>query len=178
MYLILLNLSSLNSIHICFLCAFLQIFFQHSALSQCIFQAFIFFSLCLKYWCFFGFFFFFLLYYVISYWVMLFILAVSMTTQLVSHLPSGSNPAHPHSYWCHISTLTHSTKVSYHVVHSAYQANNMGGGIKHAFPSLYFKQCACMNAPSLQLCSTLRYLIDCSPSGFSVHEILQTRILE
>ena len=125
-----------------------------------------------------AFFFFFLLYYVISYWVMLFILAVSMTTQLVSHLPSGSNPAHPHSYWCHISTLTHSTKVSYHVVHSAYQANNMGGGIKHAFPSLYFKQCACMNAPSLQLCSTLRYLIDCSPSGFSVHEIPQTRILE
>lgn len=62
------------------------------------FSRFHFFSLCLKYWCFFGSF----LYCVISYWVMLFILAVSMTTQLVSHLPSGSNPAHPHSYWCHI----------------------------------------------------------------------------
>lgn len=83
MYLILLNPSSLNSIHICFLCYFLQIFFQHSAFSQCIFQGFIF-SLCLKYWCFFGSF----LYCVISYWVALSFLQFQW----------------PHS-WCLISLL-------------------------------------------------------------------------
>ena len=33
--------------------------------------------------------------------------------------------------------------------------------------------CACMSAKLLQLCSTLRDTIDCSPPGSSVHGILQ-----
>ena len=36
----------------------------------------------------------------------------------------------------------------------------------------------CMCAKSLQLCPTLSNPMDCSPSGSSVHGILQTRILE
>ena len=35
-----------------------------------------------------------------------------------------------------------------------------------------------MDAKSLQLCPTLCNLIDCSPPGFSVHGILQARVLE
>ena len=38
--------------------------------------------------------------------------------------------------------------------------------------------CACMNAKSLQSCLTLCDPMDCSPSGSSVHGILQARILE
>ena len=37
---------------------------------------------------------------------------------------------------------------------------------------------ACMRAKSLQLCLTLYNPMDCSPSGSSVHGILQVRILE
>ena len=37
---------------------------------------------------------------------------------------------------------------------------------------------SCVCAKSLQLCSTLCSPMDCSPSGSSVHEILQARILE
>ena len=37
---------------------------------------------------------------------------------------------------------------------------------------------ACVHAKSLQSCPTLCDLTDCSPSGSSVHGILQTRILE
>ena len=36
----------------------------------------------------------------------------------------------------------------------------------------------CMHAKSLQSCPTLCYPMDCSFPGFSVHEILQARILE
>ena len=36
----------------------------------------------------------------------------------------------------------------------------------------------CVRAKTLQLCLTLCDLIDCSPSGSSVHRILQARILE
>ena len=35
-----------------------------------------------------------------------------------------------------------------------------------------------MHAKSLQLCLTLCDLMDCSPPAFSVHGILQARILE
>ena len=35
-----------------------------------------------------------------------------------------------------------------------------------------------MRAKSLKLCLTLCYPMDCSPQGFSVHMILQARILE
>ena len=38
--------------------------------------------------------------------------------------------------------------------------------------------CACMHTKWLQLCPTLCDLRDCSPPGFSVHGILQARILE
>ena len=38
--------------------------------------------------------------------------------------------------------------------------------------------CACMRAKSLQLCPTLCNPMDYSPPGFSVHGILQARILE
>ena len=38
--------------------------------------------------------------------------------------------------------------------------------------------CACMRAKSLQSCSTLWDAMDCSPPGYSVHGILQARILE
>ena len=38
--------------------------------------------------------------------------------------------------------------------------------------------CACMLAKSLQSCPTLCDIMDYSPPGFSVHGILQTRILE
>ena len=41
-------------------------------------------------------------------------------------------------------------------------------------PSLFL----CMRAKSLQLCSTLWDPLDCSPPGFSVHGIIQARILE
>ena len=37
---------------------------------------------------------------------------------------------------------------------------------------------ACMHAKALQSCPILCDPMDCSPPGFSVHEILQTRILE
>ena len=37
---------------------------------------------------------------------------------------------------------------------------------------------ACVHAKSLQLCPTLCDIVDYSPPGFSVHGILQTRILE
>ena len=37
---------------------------------------------------------------------------------------------------------------------------------------------ACMHAKSLQVCLTLCDTVDCSPPGFSVHGILQARILE
>ena len=37
---------------------------------------------------------------------------------------------------------------------------------------------ACVCAKSLQLCLTLPDAIDCSPPGFSLHGILQARILE
>ena len=37
---------------------------------------------------------------------------------------------------------------------------------------------ACVHAQSLQLCQTLFEPMDCSPPGFSVHGILQARILE
>ena len=37
---------------------------------------------------------------------------------------------------------------------------------------------SCMYAKSLQSCPTLCDPMDCSPPGFSVHEILQERILE
>ena len=36
----------------------------------------------------------------------------------------------------------------------------------------------CLHAKSLQLCPTLCNPMDCSPPGFSVHGILQARILE
>ena len=36
----------------------------------------------------------------------------------------------------------------------------------------------CMQANSLQLCPTLCYPMDCSPSGSSIYGILQARILE
>ena len=38
--------------------------------------------------------------------------------------------------------------------------------------------CICMHAKSLQLCAALYDPMDCSPSGSSVHGILQARILE
>ena len=38
--------------------------------------------------------------------------------------------------------------------------------------------CACVRAKSLQSCPTLCDPMDCSPPGFSVHGILQARILE
>ena len=44
-----------------------------------------------------------------------------------------------------------------------------GSGVKPVFPAL---------AKSLQLCPTLGNPVDCSPSDFSVHGILQARILE
>ena len=36
----------------------------------------------------------------------------------------------------------------------------------------------CLRAKSVQLCPILCDSLDCSPPGFSVHEILQERILE
>ena len=44
--------------------------------------------------------------------------------------------------------------------------------------SLILTWILCVCAKSLHLCPTLSYPMDCSPPGSSVHEILQTRILE
>ena len=44
--------------------------------------------------------------------------------------------------------------------------------------SEFCTQSVCMRAKSLQSCPTLCNLTDCSPQGFSVHGILQARILE
>ena len=44
--------------------------------------------------------------------------------------------------------------------------------------SVRFDKITCMSAKSLQLCPTLCDLMDHSPSGFSVHGILQAKILE
>ena len=44
------------------------------------------------------------------------------------------------------------------------------------FVSMYVH--VCTRAKSLQLCQTLCDPVDCSPPGFSVHAILQVRILE
>ena len=41
-----------------------------------------------------------------------------------------------------------------------------------------YKYALCMHAKSFQLCLTPYDSMDCSPPGFSVHGILQTRILE
>jgi len=44
--------------------------------------------------------------------------------------------------------------------------------------SVRFDKITCVSAKSLQLCPTLCDLMDHSPSGFSVHGILQAKILE
>ena len=48
----------------------------------------------------------------------------------------------------------------------------------YMYISIHLLLHACMCTQSLQSCQTLCNTIDCSPPGFSVHGILQARILE